>query len=104
MDIEQKKKEEDDDWQKIDELQLIREMDELKTMIIKLHEVINIQNDTIERMSSDMENINKTLKRLNNGGDRTSYLKDYLVPLCSVINSMSPVVMMFGVRNILKWI
>lgn len=103
---------EEDGWEKIDvDVKLLKEVDELKQLVYKIHQVILIQNETIERLGGNVENINHSLKKINGELDRMkkdgiiksrlAYIRDYILPFVSILNTCSPLLMLMGAKGIL---
>lgn len=102
--------EDHDDWEKIEvDIKLLKEIDDLKQVVFKIHQLILIQNETIERLGGNVEHINHSLKKINGELDkmkregviqtRLSYIRDYVVPFFSMLSTFSPLIMVMGLRG-----
>jgi len=109
-DIEKKVVIEDDGWEKVDvDIKLLKEVDDLKEVVYKIHQLILIQNETIERLGGNVDNINHSLKKINGELDRMkkdgiiksrlSYIREYVIPFLSLLNTCSPLLVIMGAKG-----
>lgn len=103
---------EDDGWEKIDvDIRLLKEVDDLKDVVYKIHQLILIQNETIERLGGNVDTINHSLKKINGELDRMkrdginksrlSYIREYIIPFLSLINTCSPLLVLMGAKGMI---
>jgi uncharacterized coiled-coil DUF342 family protein len=102
-----------DDWENIDTNFLLRELDEFKNVVGDMHKLILQQSETISHLAYNLETTNNNLRKLNaeiialkksKVDSNSSILKDYIVPVCTIANNLSPYLLMAGVKSFLWYL
>lgn len=89
--------------------QLLQEISSLKTIVVDLHHIIQLQSETIDKVNNKIEttidkieNVNMEIidmKECQNNSAKFGYVKDYIIPTIGMISVNYPVYWLLGPKT-----